>query len=153
MANNYRPNRRRKIAGVTLIELMVVVVIIGILSAIAYPSYSRFVIRSKRVAAKSVLLRVADRQEQFIANNKRYATSLTELGLAADSLAIDDNAEATTAGGNDHIYTVTLADTTNITFTAQAQPVGSQAADTDCGTLTLNQAGVRDRSGSGDDCW
>lgn len=153
MAHSHNPARRRKMAGVTLIELMVVVVIIGILSAIAYPSYSSFVIRSKRVAAKSMLLRVADMQEQFIANNKRYAANLTELGLAANSLAIDDNAEATDAGSGDHVYTVTLADISNITFTAQAEPAGSQVNDTDCGTLTLNQAGVRGQSGSGENCW
>ncbi len=141
-------------SGVTLIELMIVVVVIGILTAIAYPSYNRYVIRSKRVAAKSALLLVADRQEQFMGNNKRYAASLTELGFAADSLAIDDNGESVTAGASDHIYTLTISDSSAITFTVEAAPQGAQAAgDTDCGTLSLNHAGARGQTGSADNCW
>ena len=141
-------------SGVTLIEMMIVVVIVGILTAIAYPSYSRYVIRSKRVAAKSALLLVADRQEQFMGNNKRYAASLTALGFAADTFPIDDNGESVTAGASDHVYSLTISASSAITFTVEAAPQGAQASgDTDCGTLSLNHAGARGQTGSADNCW
>ena len=56
--------------GFTLIELLIVVVIIAILSAIAYPSYQAYVIRANRAMAKAELLEVAVRQEHFFLNNK-----------------------------------------------------------------------------------
>jgi type IV pilus assembly protein PilE len=57
--------------GLSLIELMIVVTIVAILSAFAYPSYERYVIKAKRSIAQNSLLQVADRQQQFFMDNKR----------------------------------------------------------------------------------
>ena len=63
----------RRCRGFTLLELMIVVAILAIVASIAYPSYLGTVTRTTRSAAKRTLLEVANRQEQFFAENKRYA--------------------------------------------------------------------------------
>ena len=78
--------------GVTLLELMIVLVIIAIMASFAYPSYQQYIVNTKRTAATSTLLRVADRQQQFFMDNKRYAADLTTLEHETRST------EATTAG-------------------------------------------------------
>jgi len=74
LAKNYR-----RMSGVTLLELMIVVVVIAILTAIAFPNYRDFVDRAKRNEAKALLLEVAQNQERFYLQNSTYGT-LTELG-------------------------------------------------------------------------
>ena len=60
--------------GVTLLELMIVVVIIGILTAIAYPNYQQFVARAKRTEARALLLEIAINQERFYLQNNTYGS-------------------------------------------------------------------------------
>lgn len=148
------PARTRRIAGVTLIELLVAITIVGILAAIAYPSYTQYVTRANRAAAKSVLLRVADRQEQHFADNKSYAADLTQLGYGANGFMIDDQGAEVGASDPDRIYEITLTNTSATTYTAEAAPQLYQASeDTACGTLTLTHSGTRSQTGSSDDCW
>ena len=66
--------------GFTLIELMITVAIIGILSAIAYPSYESYVRKSRRVDAKNALLDLASRQERYFSVNNKYSTTAADLG-------------------------------------------------------------------------
>ncbi len=85
MLGNHQPELRsmyRRMQGVTLLELMIVVVIIGILTAIAYPNYRDFTARAKRNEAKAILLEIAQNQERFYLQNSRYGT-LVELGYAS----------------------------------------------------------------------
>ncbi len=141
-------------AGFTLIELLIVVVIIALLAAIGYPSYTDFVTRSRRQAAQNMLLQVADRQEQFFLDNKSYAPNLTALGYAANPIGLDPDGQLTAAGAADRTYLVSVQAATALTYTLQAVPQLVQAErDTDCATLTLNSAGVRDQSGAGNRCW
>ena len=67
--------------GFTMIELLVVLVIISILAAIAYPSYKDSVYKSRRSGAKAALMDLAARQEQYFNNNKTYADTLLKLGI------------------------------------------------------------------------
>ena len=78
----------------TLIELLVAVAIVAIIASIAVPSYSGYVTRSKRAVAKSALSLVADRQEQFFIDNKRYADDLTEIGYDSETIGVNDNGQA-----------------------------------------------------------
>lgn len=67
--------------GFTLIELMVVVVIVGILSAIAIPQYGRYTMRAHRTDAMGALQMILDAQERYYADHITYTTDLSDLGL------------------------------------------------------------------------
>jgi type IV pilus assembly protein PilE len=140
--------------GVTLLELMIVVAIIAIIAAFAYPSYTQYVVSTKRTAATATLMRIADRQQQFFMDNKRYADDLTDLGFTADPLSVSDDGMSVAAGDADAVYILSLANVANTTYLVLAAPLGGQLKrDTECGTMTLNQSGARDALGGGDDCW
>jgi len=140
--------------GVTLMELMIVVAIISMIAAFAYPSYTQHIVNTKRTAATSTLLQIADRQQQFFMDNKSYTNDLTNLGFGSSPLYVSDNGNAVAAGDADAVYLFTLANVGATTFTAIAAPLGGQLKrDADCGSLTLNQAGARDALGGGTDCW
>jgi type IV pilus assembly protein PilE len=140
--------------GVTLLELLVVVGIIGILGAIGYPSYTQYVMRANRAAAKSFLLQVADRQERFFADRKQYAANLTDLGYAANVIAIDAQGGQVAVGDTERIYRIGLTNTAALTYTAAAVPQLVQASrDTGCMTLTLTHTGVKGQTGASTDCW
>jgi type IV pilus assembly protein PilE len=148
-----RPAHLRQ-AGVTLIELMVVVAIVAAIFAFAFPSYERYIVRAKRAVGQNVLMQVADRQQQFFMDNKRFAADLTDLGFTANPFIIDDDGASTVAGDVDAVYSVALANVTATTWTATATPLNGQLSrDTFCGNLTINQAGAKGKSGAGDNCW
>jgi type IV pilus assembly protein PilE len=140
--------------GMTLIELMVVVAIVAIVFALAFPSYERYVVRTKRAVAQNALLQVADRQQQFFMDNKQFAANLTNLGFNANPLVVDDQGSATVATDDDAVYSVTLSNVTQTTWTATAAPLqGQLSRDTECGSLSITQAGTKASSGGGANCW
>jgi type IV pilus assembly protein PilE len=140
--------------GVTLLELMIVVAIISMIAAFAYPSYTQYIVNTKRTAATSTLLQIADRQQQFFMDNKRYANNLTDLGLGANPLWVSGDGSAVPAGDADAVYIFAVVGVAATTYTAIAAPLGQQLArDSKCGAMTLNQAGARQAYGGGDDCW
>lgn len=144
-------NRQR---GVTLLELMIVVAIITLIASFAYPSYMRYIVTTKRTAATSALLQIADRQQQFFMDNKTYTPSLTNLGFATNPLWVSDDGKSVPAGDADAVYVLAVVNPTPTNYIAIAAPLAGQLKDdTDCGTLTLNQAGTRNALGGGDDCW
>jgi len=143
---------RSQQCGVTLMELMAVVAIVGILSAIAYPSYRQTVIRGKRADAKVALQQNAQALESCFTRFHSYndAANCTILATlrGAGVPSSDGNylVKATLAAG--------LADP-DLEFALTATPQNGQAADAQCGSFTLNQANVKTVSGSktAAECW
>ncbi|MEE9101535.1 type IV pilin protein [Pseudomonas nitroreducens] len=132
--------------GFTLLEVMIVVVVIGILAAIAYPSYEEYVKRGNRAEGQAALNDAAARQERYFAQNNSYVTStadISKLGMRTDgSNTISETGKyrLQVAGGGGG-YTLTAV---------------QQFGDTKCGNLTLNAQGEKGRTGSGkttEDCW
>lgn len=147
-------NSKRSQLGMTLIELLVVVAIVAIVSAFAFPSYTRYVANAKRTTGTSALLQIADRQQQFFMDNKRYAADLTDLGFAADPYIVADDGNSTVAGDTAAVYSITLGNVTATTYTVTAAPLHAQLGrDTECGSLTITQAGTKGQSGASDSCW
>jgi type IV pilus assembly protein PilE len=146
------PSRQRKISGVTMLELLIVVAIIGMIASFAYPTYLGYVAKAKRTAATSTLMQVADRQQQFFMDRKAYTSDLNDLGYGADPLVIKDDGAASIAADLQSVYSISLSGVAGATYTITAVPLhGQLARDATCGSLTLNQAGVRGSSGA--DCW
>ncbi len=145
MRLNKHPGRRGRVAGFTLIELMITVAIIAVLAAIGYPSYTRYIARANRSAAESFMLEVTSRQERYLLDARQYAADLATLGMTVPD----------TVSPN---YGVTI---TNVTaappgYTVQAAPIDAQANnDANCGTLTISGTGAKAASGSGGvaNCW
>lgn len=129
--------------GFTLIEMMIVVAVIGILSAIAYPSYTESVRRGHRAEARAGLLQAAQWLE-------RAATATGTYPLAA---AFPANLKKV---ANDR-YDISITSADGSTYTLTATPKGAQTGDK-CGNYTLDQAGLRGAKGvtSGaivTECW
>lgn len=140
--------------GFTLMELMIVVAIIGILSAIAYPSYQDYVLRSGRSDGQAWLMRIMQAQERFYSQNQTYTANLGAGGLA---MAGDANAAVIS---EDQRYSITAAACTGATIATcvllSAAPQGAQARDNECGTLTLNSRGTKGEGGTAasfQECW
>ncbi len=125
--------------GVTLLELMIVVVILGILTAIAYPSYRQFIERAKRTEAKALLLRIAVDQERFYLQNNTFGTMAQ---LQYDEPQITDS-EA-------YSVTITANTASNFSATATYQLGGEEAGK--CLTFTIDGRGTK-TSGPYTDCW
>jgi type IV pilus assembly protein PilE len=137
--------------GVTLIELMIVIVIVAILASIAVPSYRNYVLRSHRVEAKAALLNLAAAQEKFYVQNNTYATNTQLTTAPPNGLGL----ASTTENG---WYTVAIANGANAAgFSATATATGTQTEDGDCATFTINQLGVKSATKSGGGastaCW
>ena len=132
--------------GFTLIEMMIVVAILGIISAIAVPSYTEYIRKGKRADAKVELLRIAQLQESYFVQNLSYAKDLTTgaggLGLGADIKSEQDEytIEVTATPGTCNGVTGANACTG---FTLTATPQGGQASDK-CKEFTLSNTGAKD---------
>jgi len=134
----------RSMSGFTLLELMIVVVVVGVLMAVALPSYQDSVRKSRRSDAMSAMLDVANRQEQVMMDTNAYTADMTALGFAADPMISPEGYYSIDATIGTNSYTIT------------ATPVGSEAQSDDakCTTFTLTSAGVKGDTGThSDQCW
>jgi type IV pilus assembly protein PilE len=135
--------------GMTLIELMIVVAILGIIVAIGYPSYQDHVKKARRTEGMGELLELADRMERHYSDTGSYdQTDGTDMTAAVIY-------RATTQNG---YYALSIDNgTDNVQFTARAAPTseGNQNSDK-CGTFVLNSQGTKSVTGgslSAADCW
>ncbi len=133
--------------GITLIELMIVVAIIGILATIAYPSYTQYVLRANRAEAQAILSESAQFMERRFTTCGTYATNATCTTAATPTSAVSPAG----ASGGAIKYNISFSAGPTVTaFTLQAVPTTGQSSDT-CGTLTLSNTGAQTPTTAG--CW
>ena len=134
--------------GMTLIELLTVMMVIGILTAIAVPSYRSYLLRSQRSDAKTALLQVQAAQERFYLQANKYTDNVsaampTGLGLSGTS--------------SNGYYNIVVDAGANQTYTVRATPIAGkgQSDDTKCTELSITDTGLRGAKGPGglDFCW
>ena len=133
--------------GFTLIELMISVVILSIITAIALPSYTRYVTRTHRSEALALLNEAAAREERYYAQNNAYTSTLANLNLRR-STGLSDNGF--------YQLSISTSDDTQGGYLLSATPLGSQANDVECAVMTLNALGEKTASGTISDsseCW
>jgi type IV pilus assembly protein PilE len=142
---------KRTESGITLIELMTVMVIVGILASVALPAYTQYMRRSDRAQAKTALLENAQFLERTYTVTNSYALTTGGDPMTAETLFVTQSPKAP----EDAKYTVTVENLTATTFTLNAVPVaGTPATDDKCGTLTLTHTGAKSASGgSAANCW
>jgi type IV pilus assembly protein PilE len=141
--------------GVTLIELVVVMIIVGILAAVAIPSYRNYVLRSQRSDAKDALLALATAQEKHYLQCNNYAA---DIAAAPNCAAGRLQGAVTSKNGWYDLDIPTPVSTTAFTATATAVAGGNQAQDLECQVFRVTALGARtaDDSGGADntaECW
>lgn len=122
--------------GFTLIELMIVVVIMGILAAMAYPTYQNQVMRTHRADGQAALLHLSTSMEHYYTQNHTYVGATTPADLGHSTTSPEGN------------YTLTISNLSATTYTLSATPTGAQAGDS-CGVLSVNQAFAK----TPENCW
>ena len=151
---------RRRSAGITLLELIIVMVIVAIMASIAIPSYNSYVLKSHRTEAKTALLDLASMEERYFSTQNVYSLLTTDLGYSG--------AWPVTVGSGYYQVqapvvvpavppTAAVPGGTPATFSVTALPIGVQLNDAACASFTITSAGVKTATGTDPnanvDCW
>jgi type IV pilus assembly protein PilE len=123
--------------GFSLIDVVIAMAVVGVLSAIAYPAYTSAVQKSNRSAAESYLMDVAQRQQQYMQDQRSYATTVTAL-----------NAPTPSSVSSFYTISITASDGPPPSFTISATPTGTQAGDLSGAALTITDTGAKGPSGA-----
>ncbi len=132
----------KRMRGVTLMELMIVVVILSFLVAIAYPNYREFTARAKRNEAKAALLQIAQNQERVYLNENAYTDDMTDLGFPVEDDFITES--------ESYVVDVVDADASNFTATATYRFADGEVDK--CRVFRIDARGVR-TSEPDANCW
>jgi type IV pilus assembly protein PilE len=146
--NTARPGAaaaRRAGRGFTLIEVMITVAILGILAAVAFPSYQENVRKGRRADGQAVLMEAAQFMERFHTQNFRYDRNVANVAVALPTPLT----AAPKEGASKH-YDISLQAVAAQSWTLRAVPRGAHQGDR-CGTLTLDNLGRK--GGASGDCW
>ena len=128
----------KRTSGFTLIELMVTVAVVGILAAIAYPSYTNQVKKARRSEAQQLLLGASNKEEQYLLEMRQYTDSFVDMNYKSDGWDCTTTATECT---ND-FYDITIVEDNGPppNYTITAVPKGAQAGD---GDLTVDNTGTK----------
>lgn len=139
---------KSKQLGITLMELMIVVAILGIISAIAYPAYQDYVTNARRADSQGALLAASNAMERYFTRNGTY------VGAAAGTEF------PSTAPEGDAMYNLSVAASTQTTYTLRATPIAGTVMAGD-GYFEVSSTGARrwdknndgDTADAGENCW
>ncbi len=137
---------QKRLAGYTLIEVMITVAILGIITAIAYPSYITYATDARRTDGQAMLLDLMAREERFFTENNRYTATIGDISVTSTSA---EGYYEVTAGG---CGTGGISSCVVLT----AEPQGVQTGDAKCGTISYNSQGIKTEGGTATDvaeCW
>lgn len=146
---------KRGNTGFTLIELVITMAIVGILTAVALPAYTKHVTKTRRAAAEACLANYASYMERFYATNMSYKQ--TQASVSVRPLPSLDCATSANTGQY-YSYDVDTTTLTDSAYTVTATPKATQLKnDTQCATIKLDQSGKHTVTGTSSasvtDCW
>jgi type IV pilus assembly protein PilE len=146
-----RPLRPGRPRGFTLVELVIVLLVAAILTAIAVPMYLNQVRESRRTDARSALLDLAGREERYFATNNAYTNNSTSLGYTTAG----NTWPQTVGSGYYTIAAPTLTAGPPPTYSITATPTGTQVNDSACTSFTVTSSGQQSSTGTGSTstCW
>jgi type IV pilus assembly protein PilE len=133
----------KRTGGFTLIELMIVIAVMGLLAAVAYPQYGQYVKRGHRSAAQQLMMKIASREEQYVMDARSYTAALTGSG-SINLGATEDSYTCTATQCTNAYYTITVALVAGPPpgYTITATATGTQASFTPV-PLTLDNLGTK----------
>jgi len=141
---------RRRSAGFTLIEVVIVIVIVGILMAVALPGYQDSMRKGRRADAKAGLMDAANREERFMLDRSTYTADMRELGFAADPMVSEEGHYTIDIDPNAPNCPIATC------YRLKATPVagGAQADDAKCTGFSVDSTGAKAATGSAaSECW
>jgi type IV pilus assembly protein PilE len=153
---------KSNVYGLTLVEVLVAMAIIGILSSLAIPAYDRYTRNTARSTAKTAVERVRGLLESYYLNNKSYTEDLTALGFNASPLTVEKAGEEIAAASSNVVYEVAIhiRGGSGLTYCADcdyevvATPKNAQIKDTDCDIFWFGSLGNKGATGpKGTACW
>lgn len=146
-------SRKTSVMGFTLIEVMITVAIVGILAAIAMPSYSSYIAKARRADARTQLLQAAQFMQRFYAANDRFDQDRAGNSVLHTTAGMPSNLKKSPSDGSTVVYQLNTSITTAGSYTTTVSvsaytlkmaPIsGGSAANDSCGIFTLTSTGVR----------